>query len=99
MAAYAGQLNLFGKPVDENLEGGLISSAFTQMRTVSAFSVQFRVSTMYNQLTRDKLNLYRDQAYITGVSMCLCVCVSVTVCSLVYVRKFIYVCIIYGECE
>jgi ATP-binding cassette subfamily B (MDR/TAP) protein 1 len=36
---------------DENNHGALISSAFTQMRTVSAFSMQTKVSSKYTDMT------------------------------------------------
>ena len=38
------------------------------MRTVSAFSVQFKVAKIYNELTREKVTLYERKAWIVGAA-------------------------------
>jgi hypothetical protein len=39
-------------------EGGLISSAFTHMRTVSAFFMQYEVSQQYGEMTQIGIRLF-----------------------------------------
>ena len=50
MQAFAGQQ--YGSGEDSSSAGGTISTAFTNMRTVSAFSVQHKVSSQYIAMTR-----------------------------------------------
>lgn len=68
MAAYAGQLRI-GQAVDDaNLEDSLMSNAFTQMRTVTAFSVQFKIADQYIGITRAKVKIYINEAWIQGIA-------------------------------
>jgi ATP-binding cassette subfamily B (MDR/TAP) protein 1 len=53
-------------------EGALISSAFTHMRTISAFSMQYEVSKQYGEMTSE-VSIYRQRrsyysGFIFGVS-------------------------------
>ena len=72
------------------------------MRTVSAFSVQFKVAKIYNELTREKVTLYERKAWIVGAargmtyiiflgvslsSVFICMCVCVLY---TYARMYIY---------
>lgn len=51
--------------VDES-HTAVISSAFTNMRTVSSLSMQFKVSDVYNQQTRKVTTLRKKKAWISG---------------------------------
>lgn len=68
MAAYSGQLDhlLFKPDEDADSENTLIATAFTNMRTVSAFSVQFRVAELYNKKTRSRVPKYEKKAWVIG---------------------------------
>jgi ATP-binding cassette subfamily B (MDR/TAP) protein 1 len=50
----------------DDSESGIIGNAFTQMRTVSAFSVQFKIAKIYNDITRAKTEIYKKKAWISG---------------------------------
>jgi ATP-binding cassette subfamily B (MDR/TAP) protein 1 len=47
-------------------EGGLISSAFTHMRTVSAFSMQYEVSEQYGEMTQIGASRRQWGSYYSG---------------------------------
>ena len=59
------------------------------MRTVSAFSVQFKVAKIYNELTREKVTLYERKAWIVGAARGMYNRVYVFVVSVISYR-FIY---------
>ena len=70
MAAYSGQLDslIFGSAHDEDAETRVISTAFTQMRTVTAFSVQYKIAKLYSALTLVKTERLKKKAWITGLA-------------------------------
>mmetsp|Transcript_18040 Transcript_18040/g.24763 ORF Transcript_18040/g.24763 Transcript_18040/m.24763 type:complete len:1356 (+) Transcript_18040:119-4186(+) len=68
MAAYTGQLDsiIFKNKLHSDEEHDIVSTAFTQMRTVSAFSVQFKIAKMYGDITALKSEQFKQKAWITG---------------------------------
>ena len=70
MAAYSGQLDsiMFKKSLSDDEEKSLLSTAFTQMRTVTAFSVQFKIANIYSIITEKKTEQLKQKAWITGLA-------------------------------
>ena len=70
MAAYSGQLDgiMFKEKLTNEEELSILSTAFTQMRTVTAFSVQFKMSNMYSSISHKKTEKYKQKAWITGLA-------------------------------
>ena len=65
MQAIAGQ-QYDGKDAGSN-QGGVISSAFTNMRTVAAFSVQFKVADDYASSTRVARDAKMNRSHVAGI--------------------------------
>ena len=91
MAAYSGQLTqlLFKEKSnvgegDVVTEHSIISNAFTQMRTVTAFSVQFKVASIYYGRTREQERLYEKAAWIIGVAKGLAEFMTLAVFALLF---------------
>ena len=70
MAAYSGQLDaiMFKKSLSNDEEKSLLSTAFTQMRTVTAFSVQFKIANIYSMITTKNTEQLKQKAWITGAA-------------------------------
>ena len=87
-AAYTGQLDtiMFKKVLKKNdeEEKNLLSTAFTQMRTVTAFSVQFKIAKSYSFTTQKKSEQYKKKAWIIGFAKGMAEFTSISVFALLY---------------